>query len=277
MQAVNVILGSRGRLGRGIMATLPGALALDHQSYCHWHESGSLAQIRDTLIGLKGEHSTLNVIVASGITNPQAPVNKINEVNYILPRNLSEVAATIQGCRIVTFGTVMEMLGEAQNPYIQSKRRLADFVQNSFYPEKNLHIRLHTLFGVGQPHSFMFLGQIVSALKEGRPFEMTAGLQLREYHHVEDDSKALNTMLRAGLTGVVDLSHGEVVTLRQLAEHIFESLGKSQLLKVSKDLPSFKENYDKVYGKHEIFSDFEFRKTLPAISTYVKNCLSQGD
>ena len=67
----------------------------------------------------------------------------------------------------------------------------------------------------------MFLGQILSALKNDEAFKMTSGCQLREYHHFLDDAEAIRTISGLKITGVVNLSHGKPVSLKDIAQASF--------------------------------------------------------
>ncbi len=110
----------------------------------------------------------------------------------------------------------MEELVSSKNRYVQSKTLLNHYVKSLNSQHNSVaHIQLHTLYGVGAPSPFMFLGQILSALRNDSVFEMTSGCQLREYHHFLDDTEAIKQILESQTTGVVNLSNGKPVTLER--------------------------------------------------------------
>ena len=147
-----------------------------------------VARYLDELVGLPGV-----VYVASGIIDPSRARDEHEKVNYLLPRNVVE-GATKLGYRVLTFGTVMETLvGEASNnAYYSSKLELGKFVEQfSAAASSVLHVRIHTLFGGGVPAAFTFLGQMLRALAEQVEFKMSPGEQLRGYHHLDDEVRAI--------------------------------------------------------------------------------------
>ena len=136
-----------------------------------------------------------------------------------------------------------------------------------------LHIQLHTLYGLGEPSPFMFLGQILSALRNNVAFKMTSGCQLREYHHFLDDAEVIQKICGSEITGVVDLSHEKPISLKDIAQQVFLAFDKNNLLKIGSLPEPPEENYDKIFKPKKI-NDASFRDTLPAIVNYLKTCYS---
>jgi len=274
---MNFVLGSRGRLGRAIVAAqVPGNVtALDRSTYASWWRDGAEDEIA-RFFDKHGDESGV-VYVATGVLDPKAPEEEHHRINLHLPRNVIRAASKV-GLRVVTFGTVMEAIAagkETANPYILSKIKLGEFVSGC--GAKILHIRIHTLYGGGSPNAFMFLGQILASIKRKNRFDMSSGNQLREYHHIDDEIMAINALVERGLVGVVDLSHGNPVALKDMAVFIFEQFGSSNLLNVGA-LPSPQEdNYGLFFKREPVLKDLAFRETLPAVVEYLRSCETLGE
>ena len=158
-----------------------------------------------------------------------------------LYQNLSREAQqkSLVGVRFVTFGSVLERnatLAKA-NPYLASRRRLWLKWRQSKTALSAVewhHFQLHTLYGGERLHPFLFLGQMEHALRRGLPFHMSGGMQIREYHHVDDIVLSVGGYLRGAPPGsdCVHLSSGKPISLRSLSESVFAAFGASHLLKV---------------------------------------------
>jgi nucleoside-diphosphate-sugar epimerase len=268
------LIGGNGRLGRALVGEYASAevVALDRAVYQSWSREGAEADVARYF----GRQETDAVIfVTSGLLDPRLPPDMLLGVNYLLPKNVI-AAVTPLPMRVVTFGTAMEALPQATNPYIESKRRLSEYVDN--VAQKGgaaLHLQIHTLYGIGEPTSFMFLGQIVGAIRRNGEFNMTSGRQLREYHHLADEVRAIRWLAGSPLRGTVGLSHGNPVTLSSIAESVFESLGKRNLLKLGVLPDPAEENYKKTFEPVPLPATIRFRETIPAIVDYMKSCLSK--
>ena len=272
---MNLILGARGRLGRALLKTLDG-IPVDRSVYCDWCREGAEDEIARFVEG--SVPSAGIIFVAAGVIAPNAEPQLYERVNFWLPRNVV-AAASRTGWRVVTFGTVMEtVVGEGvHDPYVASKIRLGRFV-SGLGPQidRIIHIRLHTLYGGGPPNAFMFLGQMLNAIRYRHPFKMSPGTQLREYHHVDDDALAIGRLVSDGLTGPVDLSHGEPVMLRTLASRVFEQFGCAQLLEIGAVPAPEHDNYSRTFERVPSLRKMRFRHTLPGVVEYLRACLSMA-
>src|SRR5690606_22898583 len=101
------------------------------------------------------------------------------------------------------------------------------------------------------------------ALRQGVPFEMSSGSHLREYHHVDDDSAAIRVLAAGESRGVIELSHGDAIALRDLATHIFEKFGALNSLKIGAAPNPKKDNFGTVFKRHPELAGVRFRDTLP--------------
>lgn len=214
--------------------------------------------------------STDVVFVAAGLLDPRSPSEDLNRINYVLPKNIVRGVARI-GMKVVTFGTVMEENFFPKNPYVETKVKLAKFVASS--SSEVIHVRLHTLYGQGAPSPFMFLGQLLRALQAGRRFRMSSGRQLREFHHLEDLSLAVETLVREHSSGVYTLSHGSPFTLGTLAKFVLEHHGQLDLLELGAlpDPPG--ENYQILFNRAPELGSVHFRDTLPAVASWLEEFL----
>ena len=266
------IIGGRGRLGQAIFSRhgAGNAMVLDRAVYENWWRDGARDEISRFFAAWEGSSST--VFVAAGILDPSLAQDLHMNINYQLPKNIIE-GVTKLGLKTVTFGTVMEQLPGAPNPYTLSKVQLGNYVAGLPVADHGpAHFRVHTLYGRGQPSAFMFLGQILNCLRTESEFRMTQGLQLREYHHVEDDMRAVQLFLDSGFSGAGNLSHGQPVSLAALATFVFQAFNAERLLRIGGLPEPVAENYDQKFNRPQLLSGMEFRETLQGVTDYLKTC-----
>lgn len=266
------IIGGRGRLAQAIAKQYRAdeVVVLSRATYQNWGADDSVSEITD-YFAVNGSEGAV-VYICSGLLDPRLPVEQLHAVNFLLPRRIIDAVAPL-GMRVVTFGTAMERT-LTDNPYVASKLLLGRFVQQLEGKAEALHVRIHTLYGAGEPSPFMFLGQILSALRAQRPFNMTLGRQLREYHHVDDDAFAIKALIDLKTSGIVELSHGDPVTLRQLAEAVFLSFGQSDLLRIGAIAEPAQENFSDVFERPLALKAVEFRETVTSVTAYMKTLVS---
>lgn len=273
---MNIVLGARGRLGCAITSSFRQGQVLtpDRLVYGDWWRNGSEDEISRYLEKIVDTETV--VYLAAGIIDPRRGADEHQQVNFALARNLI-VGATRLGSKVVTFGTVMEkVVGESsENPYFSSKTRLGRFVEEfSANSSLALHIRIHTLYGGGPPEKFMFLGQILDALRNRTEFKMTLGTQLREYHHLNDEVIAVAALLASGVSGVIELSHGKPVKLCDLASHIFRACDSMPLLKIGSIPEPAKDNFGMAFERPGVLDPVTFRDPLPAVVEYLRAYLA---
>ncbi len=266
------LIGARGRLGQAIAQEYAGSAitALGRQVYEAWSRPGAAGKVSRYF----EKHASQGacVFVASGLLDPRLPQDDLLGVNYHLPKNLVDGAATL-GLRVITFGTVMEGLLQSKNPYVLSKTRLSDYVRTlALAASPVLHLQMHTLYGLGQPSPFMFLGQMLAALRQNAAFGMTSGRQLREYHHLADEAKAIRQLATLGCSGVMHVSHGKPLSLRVLAEAVFQAFNQSGLLQLGRLPEPCEENYQQAFEPATELQSLQFRDALPAVVQYLQEC-----
>ena len=160
------------------------------------------------------------------------------------------------------------------NSYLKSKLTFARYVTE--FASSNsliLHLRMHTLYGGGDPPSHMFLGQLVDAMRQGRRFAMSSGNQLREYHHVEDEALAVANLVNADARGIIDVSHGSPVKLIDLAAYICDKFGCPDRLDVGAIPGAPSENYSREFNRTPLLAKCYFRATLPGVYGYLQKCV----
>lgn len=269
------VLGGRGRLGQAIAASwAPDDVVLPERSvYGHWWRPGADLEARRYFASAP---SGSVVVIAAGLLDPALPEAEHERVNVQLPLQVID-GACAAGLRVLTIGTVMERLAASANRYVSAKARLAQAVaQRASAGLPVLHAQVHTLYGVGPPSDHMFLGQMYEALRRGQPFEMSPGQQLREYHHLDDDVAAIRALLATPLSGVVTLSHGEPVTLRDLASHVFEQLQCTHLLRLGARAEPPVDNFATVLPRPPFLSHLDFRPALPGVARYMTDLLAKA-
>jgi len=217
-----------------------------------------------------------DVVFACGATDPGADRGHLTGSNATFPLAVIDVVAG-RDTRFLTFGTVFELFPAhaAGNAYLASKSALWTQLsaRRALIEEgRALHLRLHTVYG-GPPRPHMFVGQMVNALRQGTPFLMSRGQQLREYHHVDDIAAAVtNLLLREWHDGAgpLVLSAGQPVRLAELAESVFRSCGRPDLLRVGALTSAPTDNHDVVFPPSDPTLLPRYRDPLVAVPEYVR-------
>jgi nucleoside-diphosphate-sugar epimerase len=268
------IIGGSGRLGRALADEYCAEkiIVLPRLVYSGWVLSEQGQSVLDYFQQYKNYDIT--IFITSGLLDPRLSLEKLLSVNYWLPKNVIDGTQSYP-TRVITFGSVMETLMPRGNNYLASKSKFSEHFETfDFLNNRNLHIQIHTLYGVGAPSPFMFLGQILDALQQNKPFVMTSGSQLREYHHIDDEVKAIRVFEESGHTGIVDLSHGRPVNLLEMANAIFKEFGAQGILETGVLPDSASENFNKVFEVNNILRWAKFRDTLPSITSYLKSMVT---
>jgi len=270
-----VIMGKSGNLGSALFSHFGhSAFGVGHSFFKDWWKVNEKKEIEKFLAGFRSPNNS--ILIASGLLDPKYTDEEMLRANFFLPKNVIEVARELNW-RVVTFGTISETFQGHVSPYLRSKQALGEYLLSSTtVGDVATHVRLHTLYGGGRPKPYMFLGQILNSLLSREPLKMTQGKQLREYHDVNDDALAIDHILNSGRKGVIDLSHGQPITLRKLAEHVFLRFDSSELLSVGLLPEPIAENYDRIFQKEAPYLDVEFRTSLEAIGDYLELIMKKG-
>ena len=115
----------------------------------------------------------------------------------------------------------------------------------------------------------MFLGQIINSLKNKTIFNMSDGKQVREYHHVFDDATCMLKNLKNTVNGIHSISHGERLSLKEIAYGIFQYFNCEDLLNLNKIEPPRFDVRNESNLELKI-SHCEFRPTMKGLIDYIE-------
>lgn len=266
----SIIIGTSGNFSIELQKKIPKnfQVLFGRQLLEMWNENSSKKVFIDHL----AKHQATNLIYTLGITSPKESLSSLRRINFEFPRYLYSVSKELE-MNFVTLGSVHENYPSlfSDNNYISVKKELNQFLkENSF--KKSYHFQFHTWYGGERLKNDMFLGQIVLSLKNRSVFTMSSGQQLREYHHVEDDAICVLKMLRNLGTGCYTVSHGEYLTLRQIAHHIFKYFEMEHLLRIDMD-NIIEGDITSIQNPNNVNSQCYFRPSLEGIVKYIETKL----
>ena len=90
--------------------------------------------------------------------------------------------------------------------------------------------RLFYLYGE-QEDSRRLVPAVIQSLRQGKPFDATAGEQVRDYLHTTDVASALITLVQQNTHGIYNIASGIPITMRNLMENIGEIVGGKDLIR----------------------------------------------
>ena len=267
------IVGSNARLAKAIIKYYKNCeiILIEREVYRGWGNVESRESIFNFFKNKLCENSI--IFITSGILNSKEDFKSIESVNYYLPWNIIRALEGIDS-RIITFGTILEKIRNTQNSYIKSKIKLSDKIEKFKSNTTNVtHFQLHTLYGYGLPSSFMFLGQIYNSLKNNLEFKMSSGFQFREYHHLDDVVKSVDFILSHNEKGVIEITSGNGIMLRNLALEIFKKFKCRSLLKISAINDIKNEKLSNDYQKNNNLKNIDFRDPIEGVCHYLESIL----
>jgi nucleoside-diphosphate-sugar epimerase len=234
-----VIFGSNGRIGSAVAEALAETTSPAHTVSWRDAKTKLVRDQRDVVAQLAAIKGEIDIVFASGLTDPSASAADLALANVEQPVGLIEATIDHEQFRYLTIGSVLETFSPltAGNRYLASKKALWERIKElTADPRLNgriMHLRGHTFYG-GAPTPHLFLGQMYDSLRAGRPFRMSEGRQLREYAHVDDVAMSIIALLARTWTGpvAIDLSSGEPVRLADLARTVFRAFGCEHLLQL---------------------------------------------
>ena len=270
-----LIVGANSNLAKSIASvTSEEVLTFSRNEYQDWHDDSASGKIRDFFC--KEENRISKVFVTAGITDPTIDARKIKEVNLDLPLQIARVASDL-GIRTITFGTVAETFSGLPNQYVASKVALSnEMSRNGYFDTLAHHFRLHTLFGGSTIKKHMFLGQIIESILDNKEFCMSAGNQIREYHHVDDVAKIINDIDLNGSIGNFHISHGKPHRLVDVALSVFSKYGDLSKLRVGKLEIDQAENFESRFIPWPSSAEYSVRSSLEEIGKYVESQIEKG-
>lgn len=196
------------------------------------------------------------VLIFAGITDSKSSL--LTDVNYKMPLEIIKFC-DFHNISTATYGTVMENQ-IVENPYTNSKRKLFNELINNKY-SKHFHFQLNTIYGNDIPPKNMFLGEMISCIKNEVDFKMSSGLQYREYQSTRDCIVECIKFIEKADYGVREININEEFRLKELAEFIFKKLGILNKLKLNSKNEAITEIFNKkrrVYigkSKEEVFHE----------------------
>lgn len=225
-----------------------------------------------------------DVFFLCGLTNPALDRQELLKANLEFPLRMIEsvVSKEADRFRFFTIGTIHEAFDSIvqNNSYVFSKRQLSDRLVKQ--PCDHFHLRLHTAYGGDQPPpAHLFLGMIWKAISTGTPFSMSSGRAIREYHHVDDlvsSFEAIRALAEAKNLNegrVIELSHGQAVSLREIAAGIFGSLGRETLLRVGAIADRTGDNWDSHFDPSPESIYPASRPTISGLVEYFRGLLKE--
>jgi nucleoside-diphosphate-sugar epimerase len=253
-----VLIGHSGFLGAALQAAITTRCDIDVELIGRDFVSNVLeGNGREAMLSLLAPDVTQDWICAAGVVDPHADPGLIEAINVEFPRRLHGLLGSLapaNSVRFVTIGSVLEGRGglASSNAYLASKSRMFEALHATRSELCWHHIRLHTLYGGShKPHAFMFAGQMFDALSHKKPFKMSGGTQVREYHHVQDIAESILSFLAAlRQDPVIELSSGEPVRLRDLASAVFEYFDESDLLEIGAKMHAQGEVFESAYQRN---------------------------
>jgi dTDP-6-deoxy-L-talose 4-dehydrogenase (NAD+) len=152
--------------------------------------------------------------------------------------------ALLAGCRnLVGVGTCLEYaplsaprteedLLEPKSLYARCKHA-AHLVLSELFERRGARLtwaRLFHMHGPGE-HPLRLIQSVAAALRQGRPFSLSPGDQVRDHLDVRDVASALLHLATTDLAGPVNVCSGNPVTLRTVIETVGRVVGRPELLR----------------------------------------------
>ena len=264
-----LIVGANGNFSLQLQEILrtDNPIVLDRNLYSDWENYNS--KLMSKVASINEEFDLKYLINTVGIISKNYSADFIKYWNYLFPKHLYQICQELN-LTLVTLGSIHETIEEmcTDNPYLESKKELEQFlVKNSFV--NSVHFQIHTWYGGRNLQPEMFLGQIINSLKNKTIFNMSDGKQVREYHHVFDDATCMLKNLKNAVGGVHAISHGERLSLKEIACGIFQHFDCKDLLDLNKIAPPRFEVRDESDLELKI-SQCEFRPTMKGLIDYIE-------
>lgn len=272
---MNIVVGATGLLGSTLLRSLGenACIAIPRQNTVKWLNF-SVNEIRQDLLKLTNTDSTayIDLFYALGNTNPKTDPRTLSELNFLLPEKILNASVGLP-IRVITFGSIHE-LSSISNPYMESKRKLANLLTATSHGYNHIHFLLHTLYSGTKPHSHMLLGQMLHSIQFRRELKMSSGLQLRQYHHVEDVVKIMLARLSTDMhSRNYQVNGPETIRIRDLAIRIYNEFNELPLLKLN-SLPTDEQDvFDASYKISEVDDEPCFRPSIDGVLSEFKNLL----
>lgn len=180
-------------------------------------------------------------------------------INYTATVRLLDILAKTDVQRIILIGTADEY-GNSPTPFREEMetKPLSDYAisknRANLYALKLFEnvglpiviLRIFTIYGYSQPKN-MFLVQLIEHCLRNEVFEMTDGLQKRDYVYISDAARAIYKAIFApDIEGkIINIGSGNSIRLRDVAEKVWEIYRADRnLLQVGKRFKPNTEGFD---------------------------------
>lgn len=263
-----IIIGTTGNFSRQLQQLIPEhkRLMLGKEIFETWNESQEIRALESKEYQIQKGDYLINTI---GITSPNYSLESLRRVNLEFPKYLYHLSKKFE-LNLITLGSVHENYPNLflNNNYMIVKKELKSFLEENSYAN-SFHFQFHTWYGGARLKKEMFLGQIITALRNNSIFLMSSGKQIREYHHIEDDALCLLDVLTYANFGRQVIEHGNPLTLQEIAFHIFSYFDRTHLLRFDLNNSQFDDLY-LMTVLEPIKTKCSFRSTLDGIIKYVE-------
>lgn len=178
--------------------------------------------------------------IAAGVqANAQIETSLIYEVNAFLPINIITYLDDNNFVgKWISFGSYFE-IGNNNRPlafserevvtsslavpnyYCSSKRLLTRYISDKLFKIQAFHFILPTIYGAAE-NSVRLIPYIVAALKEGRPIQLSAGSQVRQYIHCKDVASLVALVAINNYSpGIYNVAKDAPVQIAELVRAVF--------------------------------------------------------
>ncbi len=267
-----LIVGNSGNLSLSLQKILDAEslIVIGRDTYSSWLDSYKQPLKFLKNLGAFPSH----IINTAGAVDRNLSFQELVSVNTTLPINLIKACEEV-GSKVVTFGSVHEKIDSYrfQSKYIESKGKLLDFYeQNQRIVSDILHFQIHTWYGGKKLHKNMLLGQLVNAINSNTEFVMQDGNQLREYHHLDDDSQVIKGAVEKNSSGLIEISHGEILSIATITNAVIEHFNK-----ITHSEENTINESDVSARSVEIMGiTYNFRSSIPGIIKYLQTKIHRG-
>jgi nucleoside-diphosphate-sugar epimerase len=276
------VFGSRGKIGRAVVAALAKTGCSVEAVSWRDPQSGTSREWPQILAQLSKLTGDVDIVFASGLTDPNASATDLALANVEQPIGVIEATVDWKQYRYLSIGSILETrFSLAQsNRYLASKMALWTHIErlavDSRLNGRIMHLRGHTFYG-GAPAPHLFLGQMYGSLREARAFRMSEGRQLREYAHVDDVAWSIVSLLARSWTGpvAIDLNSGEPVRLSDLARAVFRAFDCEHLLQLGELPTPAGENMDMIFPRSPAWLLGQPRPAIQGIIEWFSELLRQ--
>lgn len=170
-----------------------------------------------------------NLIYNLNVTAPVTICNKLKELDYkgvfVTFGSVFEMGETKEA-RFFTEEDILTSTAPSPSDYVVSKRMLTRFVTSYKHNFTHWHFIIPTIYGAGE-NPKRLIPYVVNAIKNSEELHFTAGDQTRQYVHVTEVPRLLETAMEKNLpSGMYNIEGKETLTVKQIVELVHHEMGK---------------------------------------------------